>query len=58
MNILRQFWYPVKWSKDVTDKPVAIKLLDQPLVLWRANGKCRRSTISVSTAARRCRSVG
>jgi phenylpropionate dioxygenase-like ring-hydroxylating dioxygenase large terminal subunit len=39
MNVLRQFWYPTKWSKEVTDKPVAVKLLDQPLVLWRADGK-------------------
>jgi len=24
--------------KEVTDKPVSVKLLDQPLVIWRANG--------------------
>ena len=30
--------HPVLWSKEVTDKPVAVKLLDQPLVIWRANG--------------------
>ena len=39
MNVLRQFWYPILWSKELTDKPVSVKLLDQPLVLWRANGK-------------------
>ena len=38
MNILRQFWYPVLWSKDLTDKPMSVKLLDQPVVLWRVNG--------------------
>ncbi len=38
MNVLRQFWYPVLWSKDLTDKPMSVKLLDQPLVLWRVNG--------------------
>ncbi len=30
--------HPVIWSKEVSDKPVAVKLLDQPLVIWRANG--------------------
>src|SRR6476646_10792506 len=39
MNALRRFWYPVKWSREVSDKPVSIKLLDQPLVLWRAGGE-------------------
>ena len=39
MNALRQFWYPVLWAKEVTDKPVAAKLLDQPIVVWRSNGK-------------------
>jgi phenylpropionate dioxygenase-like ring-hydroxylating dioxygenase large terminal subunit len=39
MKPLRQFWHPILWSKELTDKPVAAKLLDQPLVLWRSNGK-------------------
>jgi phenylpropionate dioxygenase-like ring-hydroxylating dioxygenase large terminal subunit len=39
MNALREFWYPVLWAKEVTDKPVAAKLLDQPIVVWRSNGK-------------------
>jgi vanillate O-demethylase monooxygenase subunit len=39
MNVLRQFWYPVQWSKELTDKPVSVKLLDQPLVLWRSYDK-------------------
>jgi phenylpropionate dioxygenase-like ring-hydroxylating dioxygenase large terminal subunit len=39
MKPLRQFWHPILWSKELTDKPVAVKLLDQPLVLWRSNWK-------------------
>jgi phenylpropionate dioxygenase-like ring-hydroxylating dioxygenase large terminal subunit len=39
MKTLWQFWHPVLWSKELTDKPVAVKLLDQPLVIWRANEK-------------------
>ena len=38
MNALWYYWYPVLWSKEVTDQPVPVKLLDQPLVIWRANG--------------------
>ena len=38
MNALGQYWHPILWSREVTDKPVAVKLLDQPLVIWRANG--------------------
>jgi phenylpropionate dioxygenase-like ring-hydroxylating dioxygenase large terminal subunit len=39
MNALWQYWHPVLWSKEVADKPVPVKLLDQPLVIWRANEK-------------------
>jgi len=39
MNVLEQFWHPVLWSKELTDRPVSVKLLDQAIVLWRANGK-------------------
>ena len=38
MNALGQYWHPILWSREVTDKPVAVKLLDQPLVIWRAHG--------------------
>lgn len=38
INVLHQYWHPIVWSKEVTDKPVSAKLLDQPLVLWRCNG--------------------
>ncbi len=36
-RILANFWYPVALSRDVTDQPVAAKLLDQRLVLWRTS---------------------
>ena len=58
MNALGQYWHPILWSREVTDKPVAVKLLDQPLVIWRAMAVCRPSTISAFTAARRFRWVG
>ena len=32
-------WHPVARSDDVRDKPLAARLLDQPLALWRANGQ-------------------
>src|SRR5262245_16740728 len=38
MSILEQFWYPVLWSKELCDKPASVKLLGQPLVLWRSEG--------------------
>ena len=36
---LCHYWHPVARSTEVTDKPVKVKLLDQPLVLWRSNGR-------------------
>jgi vanillate O-demethylase monooxygenase subunit len=36
---LRKFWYPVAWSTEVTDKPVPVKVLGEPIVLWRADGE-------------------
>ena len=36
---LCHFWHPVARSEEVTDKPIKVKLLDQPLVLWRSNGR-------------------
>lgn len=32
---LRNAWYPVGWSKDLTGEPVARTLLDDPVVLFR-----------------------
>jgi vanillate O-demethylase monooxygenase subunit len=34
--ILARHWYPVALSREVGDKPVGTKLLDQPLVIYRA----------------------
>ena len=36
---LCQYWHPVARSTEVTDKPVKVRLLDQPLALWRSNGQ-------------------
>lgn len=35
---LHRFWHPVAYSGDVTDKPVRVTLLDQPIVLARLDG--------------------
>ncbi|HLG69704.1 MAG TPA: aromatic ring-hydroxylating dioxygenase subunit alpha [Chloroflexota bacterium] len=32
-------WHPVARSEDVRDKPVAARLLDQPLALWRSGDR-------------------
>jgi len=34
-SVLRQYWHPVIRARDVTDKPVSVRLLGEPLVLWR-----------------------
>jgi phenylpropionate dioxygenase-like ring-hydroxylating dioxygenase large terminal subunit len=36
---LRHYWFPVARSEEVADKPVAARLLDEPIVLWRSNGQ-------------------
>ncbi|MET1250252.1 aromatic ring-hydroxylating dioxygenase subunit alpha [Sporolactobacillus sp. STCC-11] len=38
-TVLAQYWYPVAKSEEITDKPLAVKLLDVELVAYRANGK-------------------
>lgn len=35
-NILDHYWHPVAWSRDVAEKPLAVKLLDHSVVLWRS----------------------
>ena len=35
-NVLHHHWHPVAWSREVAEKPVAVKLLDNPIVLWRS----------------------
>lgn len=36
-DALAPFWYPIAFIRDVTDKPVAAKLLDRRLVIWRTS---------------------
>lgn len=35
---LRQYWHPVARSEDLTDKPIAATLLEEPLVVYRVDG--------------------
>ncbi len=35
--MLSQFWYPIAFSRDVQQAPVATMLLDQRLVIWRTD---------------------
>jgi vanillate O-demethylase monooxygenase subunit len=37
-EVLAGYWYPVAWSEDVTDAPLASTLLDEDLVVYRTNG--------------------
>ncbi|PSN15236.1 Rieske (2Fe-2S) protein [filamentous cyanobacterium CCT1] len=37
-DALYPFWYPIAFSRDVTNKPVTATLLDQRLVIWRTSG--------------------
>jgi phenylpropionate dioxygenase-like ring-hydroxylating dioxygenase large terminal subunit len=37
--ILARHWYPVAMSREVGEKPIGTKLLDQPLVIYRASGE-------------------
>ena len=34
-DALAPFWYPIAFSREVNDQPIATKLLDQRLVVWR-----------------------
>jgi phenylpropionate dioxygenase-like ring-hydroxylating dioxygenase large terminal subunit len=36
---LRNYWYPVMWSRDLGRKPVALRLCGEPITLLRENGK-------------------
>jgi phenylpropionate dioxygenase-like ring-hydroxylating dioxygenase large terminal subunit len=36
---LRGYWYAVARSTDLLDAPLGVKLLDEPLVVWRGNGE-------------------
>ena len=37
--ILARHWYPVALAREVSATPLKAKLLDQPLVLYRAQGE-------------------
>ncbi len=37
--ILARHWYPVVLVRDLGEKPIGTKLLDEPLVIYRAEGK-------------------
>lgn len=37
--ILAQHWYPIALARDVGDKPLSTKLLDEPLVIYRAGAE-------------------
>src|SRR5690349_18538981 len=36
---LRNYWYPVAWSRDVGRKPFALTLCGEPIMLLRERGK-------------------
>ncbi|MFL9914946.1 Rieske 2Fe-2S domain-containing protein [Paraburkholderia fungorum] len=38
-DILSRYWHPVAFAADVTDKPLGVTLLDEPLVVFRSNGQ-------------------
>ena len=37
--ILARHWYPVALARELGDRPVAARLLDEPLVVYRADGR-------------------
>ncbi|WP_206954510.1 aromatic ring-hydroxylating dioxygenase subunit alpha [Trinickia acidisoli] len=37
-EILSRYWHPVAFASDVRDQPLSVTLLDEPLVLFRAQG--------------------
>jgi phenylpropionate dioxygenase-like ring-hydroxylating dioxygenase large terminal subunit len=38
---LRRYWHPVLWADELLDRPVAARLLDEPIVLVRLDGAVR-----------------
>ena len=40
---LRRYWHPVAFSEDVAEKPLAVRLLDERVVVWIASFKTRRA---------------
>jgi vanillate O-demethylase monooxygenase subunit len=37
-NVLRDYWHPVAGVEEVGEQPMAVRLLGEPLVVWRSNG--------------------
>ncbi|MFJ2817531.1 Rieske 2Fe-2S domain-containing protein [Streptomyces sp. NPDC087294] len=37
--ILARYWYPVALSREIGDEPVSVRLLDETLVVYRADGQ-------------------
>jgi vanillate O-demethylase monooxygenase subunit len=35
MTYLREAWYAASWAEDVTEKPIGLMILDEPLVFYR-----------------------
>ena len=52
-EILSAYWHPVAYSDEVRDAPVARKLLDEELVLYRTCNKVTAPKISASIGERR-----
>ncbi|WP_321910960.1 aromatic ring-hydroxylating dioxygenase subunit alpha [Paraburkholderia sp. J11-2] len=38
-EILHRYWHPVAFAHDLSDKPLGVTLLDEPLVLFRSEGR-------------------
>jgi phenylpropionate dioxygenase-like ring-hydroxylating dioxygenase large terminal subunit len=38
-TVLRHYWHPAATSAELTDQPLAVTLLDERIVLWRAGGQ-------------------
>jgi vanillate O-demethylase monooxygenase subunit len=36
--VLARHWFPVAFSKDIAERPVPVRLLDEKLVIWRTTG--------------------
>ena len=39
MGYLRDAWYVAGWVDDIGDAPISVTIIDQPIVLWRADRK-------------------
>jgi phenylpropionate dioxygenase-like ring-hydroxylating dioxygenase large terminal subunit len=38
-QILSRYWHPVAFASEVTDRPLGVTLLDEPLVVFRSHGQ-------------------